>query len=415
MTDAMEKSLWSRQKQPIIQGFIDERKKLVSTVAGRGFLLAPGFLYEFETGLEIDAKQKLSEISYKILSEAIERDIKQSGLDYDALYKNAVMAWEIRKQGLLAAWDRELILLKQRQSIQDEDLLRLAITVSLLGITLLNAKNAIELEAEGLRKSLADLEGGASDYEIQLAQQKLATANRKLDVIPVMQQILAVEEAIVLKQYDIAAKDQLVVEKEAEKVGYTAGLVTAESLVVWKYGSEVLPATQSLLGVSQRLVSAIRAQTSNETQILAQKVLDAGIAVQKAEKQIVITTTAADESSVRLSLATARADLAEAQREYETALLRVTNNNLTSMTDLEQQAHYDVMEQEQTTQSTVNNLREETVKLKLERDVFAAEETATSVVDVTLGIADLAASERMTIAELQAMSDIAAELKHIIG
>jgi hypothetical protein len=95
----MESSLWAKQKQPVIQGFINEHRKLVSTAASRGFLLAPGFLYEFETGIEIDLKQKLSEVSYKILSEAVERDIKQAGFDADINYRILQWRGSLRSMG----------------------------------------------------------------------------------------------------------------------------------------------------------------------------------------------------------------------------------------------------------------------------------------------------------------------------
>jgi hypothetical protein len=271
MTDLMEKSIWTRQKQPIVQGFIDERKKLLSTTAGRGFLLAPGFLYEFETGLELDTKSKLSDLSNKILSDAIDRDMKQAGIDYDLEYKNAEMTWEINKQTLLSAWDKELSVIKQGWNSKEEDLSRMAIEISRRGIFLQDQKVVIELQCEALRNQLAAIEGTTTEYETQLALKKVETAQRKLAVIPFMQQIVAIEQQIIVAEQSIVEKERLKVEAESTKISYLDELTLADRQVSDKKRGSLIPATQELVDATNRLVVVTKEHIEDELRVVEKK------------------------------------------------------------------------------------------------------------------------------------------------
>lgn len=288
MSTQMEQSIWARQKQSVVQGFIDERKKLVSAVAGRGFLLAPGFLYEFETGLEIDTKQKLSDVSFKILSDAVERDLKQAGLDYSLAYKDTVTVWELEKQRLLTEWDKELIGIKKIRSDKEEVLNQLEIQISLRGVALVNAKTGIELNSEALKLQLANLDGQTTPYEVQLAQQKVLTAQRKLLVIPILQQILAVEQLIIAKEQLVVVKEQQIAAQETVKIREVTTLAGKETDIVNKKRSELLPAIREEVAANGRLNIAITAETALEKLIMNEKVTSAGIMVDKANKQTLI-------------------------------------------------------------------------------------------------------------------------------
>lgn len=411
----IERSQWLKQKQPVIQAFIDGRRKLVSAVAGRGFLLAPGFLYEFETGLEVDAKQKLSEVSYAILNESVDRELKQAGIDYDIAYKYASMAWEINKQTLLSDWDKELAGIKQTRSLREEELDRLAVEVSRRGIVLINSKNAIELQAEALRAQLAGIEDGAVDYEVQLAQQKLVTANKKLEVIPILKQILAVERQIIIREYAIVEKERMLVESETEKVGYLSELVDVAAQIAEKKTEELLPVTQELIGATQELVTATRTQIENDIRIMAQKVIDAGLMVDKAEKQIQITESQVDAETVRLAVMDAKLALAAANRQYDLAITQLAILHLAESTEQKATSHESTMNQERETQSNVVNLKTETVDEKLAQDILSSGELASNSVYTTTSVAGIHADATLSTARLRAISQITAELKHLIG
>jgi len=411
----LERSQWLKNKQPVIQFFIDERRKLVSMVAGRGFLLAPGFLYEYETGLEVDTKQKLSEVSYAILKEAIERDLKQAGIDYGIAYKYAAMAWEINKQMLLSDWDKELAWIKQGMAAKEQSLDQLAIEVSRRGITLLVAKTSIELQAEALKAELAGIEDDSVDYEVTLAQQKLLTANKKLEVIPILQQILDVEREIITAERAIIEKERILVASETEKIEYLSDLVGIESEIADKKRDDLLPVTQELISKTEELVVVTRAQIENEVLIMAQKVLDSEIMVQKAEKQVLIVGSQIDEEEKRLLLLDAKLAFSNTQREYEFLLKKLETGNLVSATVSENDSHRSIMDQESQTQSMWVNLKTETVDARLAQDVSSSGNLASNAVYITTGIANVHADSIIKKAELDAISKVSASLTHLIG
>ena len=180
MSDILrEQAQWRKGRSPIVVKYREEHDQLFAEIAGRGFLALPGHAYDMENRLELMAKINLSELNYKILSETIERELKQAGIDYNLAYRNAGMTWEIEKQALMIAWDAEYAGIKQGLASDEDTLNRLAIEVSLRGTALLSAKTVIELEMESYRKSLVDLEGSLAPYEIQLAQAKILTAQKK--------------------------------------------------------------------------------------------------------------------------------------------------------------------------------------------------------------------------------------------
>ena len=288
MTTQMEQSIWARQKQSVVQGFIDERKKLVSAVAGRGFLLAPGFLYEFETGLEIDTKQKLSDISFKILSDAIDRDIKRAGLDYDISFKNATMVWELAKQTILTNWDRELIDIKKRRDADDNIVEEYAIEVSKRGPLLLAAKTAIEVEMERLRGQLAAIEDMSVGYEVQLIQQKVLTAQRKLLIIPILQQILLKEQAILAIDVRIGDQEVLIEAKEEEKIAKQTLLITAKEDVINKKISSLIPEEVILLAKTGSLNTALLSDVTVKKNIVDEKIKQLGYQELTINKQLLV-------------------------------------------------------------------------------------------------------------------------------
>lgn len=415
MTTAMEQALWRKQKQPVIQGFINEHRQLVSAVAGNGFLQAPGFLYEGESGLEVNAKQKLSGISYAILKEAVDRDLKQYGIDTDAAFKAAQMDWELEKSTLLNDWDKELAWIKKGWAQKDEELDQLSIEVSRRGITLLEAKTAIELEKEELKAQLAGLDDDSADYEVELANKKLLTANKKLEVIPVLYQILSVEESILSAEQKIALKEQILVAAEKNKINYLSELVGAESEIANKKTSDLLPILLRNIQKNRELAEAIEDQIGFERLIMAQKVIDAGIMVEKAENQLLIAESQIEEETARLALLDAKIALADARREYSLALQVKQTQDLRAATITEESAHNTVMNQEGSTQSNFVNLKTETEEERLAQDVDSSLNLTNKHVETTQEIADIGSDERVRVAGLRAVSNITSQLSHLIG
>ncbi len=283
-----ERAQWRKEKAPIIRKYIGEHGKLMSEIAGRGFLNLPGYAYDLENEIELMAKMGLSEVNFKILSETIERELKQQGLDYDLSYRSARMAWEIEKQALMAAWDAELAGIKQGMASEEETLTRLAQEVAARQIFIVEAKAAIDLEMEGYRLTLEGLDGQTAPYDVQLANAKVLTAQKKLEVIPVLQQIITkeqelliregakaaeyailmgIEQSIAAKQADvipilqqIITKEQELLIREGAKAAEYAILMGIEQNIADKQG-EVIPILQEIITKEGELITAEQAKT----------------------------------------------------------------------------------------------------------------------------------------------------------
>jgi len=263
-----EQAQWRIGKTPIIGKYIGEHKKLFDEIAGRGFLNLPGYAYDAENQLELAAKMGLSELNYKIMHETIERELKQQGIDYNLQHRNAAMAWEVEKQALMAAWDAELAGIKQGIATEEEILNRLAQEIAARQIYLIEAKTEIDLEMEGYRLTLAQLDGQTAPYEVQLANAKVLTAQKKLEVIPILQEIISKER-------------ELLVLEQGKAIEYTA-LMNIEGQIADKQ-KEIIPTLQTIISKEQELLALEAGKAAEYTTLV-------GVVGQIADKQGEIIT-----------------------------------------------------------------------------------------------------------------------------
>ena len=263
-----EQAQWRIGKTPIIGKYIGEHKKLFDEIAGRGFLNLPGYAYDAENQLELAAKMGLSELNYKIMHETIERELKQQGIDYNLQHRNAAMAWEVEKQALMAAWDAELAGIKQGIATEEEILNRLAQEIAARQIYLIEAKTEIDLEMEGYRLTLAQLDGQTAPYEVQLANAKVLTAQKKLEVIPILQEIISKER-------------ELLVLEQGKAIEYTA-LMNIEGQIADKQ-KEIIPTLQTIISKEQELLALEAGKAAEYTTLV-------GVEGQIADKQGEIIT-----------------------------------------------------------------------------------------------------------------------------
>ncbi len=247
-------SLFVKGKGPILVEYLRTRKKLGDAVAGRGFSFEPGLMYDAQNDLEIDLKGQLSALNYQLLEQAITQELKQSGLDYDLAFKNAMIAWESDKQALISDLDREISMAKQAMAGDDELIRILAIEVSRRSAALETAKLAIELEAESIRKQIEELGSSTADYEVQLADAKVITARKKLEVIPYIEQLIDIERDMIDKEYQLMAKSQEMA-------------VKSQALLEKEY--DVLDKDQQILVKETEISGKVQEITAKETEIVA--------------------------------------------------------------------------------------------------------------------------------------------------
>jgi hypothetical protein len=256
-----------RDKTKVMTNFFRECRALESAIAGRGFSFEPGFMYSFINNLEIDTKQKLSDINFQLLEQAVERELKEARIDYDIAFKTAVIAWELEKQELISAWAEELALLKMEDSQSENTVKRYAIEVGKRAIELINAKTAIALQIEAYQKQLAELDGQPTSYEVQLANAKLLTANKKLELIPYISQLISVE-------WNILDKDKILANKELVISAMLIQLAAKDVLIANKLNelinrkNDILSAEENLLTAKTNLLTALNTKVDAEEDLI---------------------------------------------------------------------------------------------------------------------------------------------------
>lgn len=289
-----ERAQYSKGKTPIIAKYLVDHKQLFNEIAGRGFLNLPGYAFDAENDIEMAAKFGLSELNYKIMAETIERELKQTGLDYDQAYKLAMMAWEVEKQDLIEDWEAELAGIKQGMAEEEEVKERLSNEVDARQTVLITAKTAIELEMEGYRTTLAGLDGTVAPYEVLLANAKLLTAQKKLELIPIIEEIITKEGELLTL--------------EASKATYYADLIAAEQEVATKKQA-MIPGLSELATVIQEHAARIPDQISTEQAIAAEKITQSNIAVDLANSKVEEMNTEIENETKRLGISEAERDL----------------------------------------------------------------------------------------------------------
>lgn len=398
---AREAAQFRKGKSPIIAKYSDDHKKLFSAIAGRGFFFLPGYAYEAENDLELTAKQALSELNMTILKETIERELKQSGIDYDLAYKNALMAWEIEKQALMAAWDTELAGIKKGEAQDEETLNRLEIETAKRGTYLIEQKTAIELAAEAYKLQLAALDGATASYEVTLTSEKLLTAQKKLEIIPILQQIVA--------------KEQEVIAAEKEKAGYYADLITAEQEIATKKQKTLIPAVLDLVNVSEEYTDALTKQIIIEGKIADEKAVQADIAKENAEQKVLIAQQEIDLAKADLALETQKVLLDKAKYQTENSLLTKSTSDTQALTAAEIAADATILDEEVETQAYVLDKKgttvsaENAIKLKSSGTISDAEKSKIQ------GVTNSEANKIARLADLNAESKLTASLTHLIG
>src|SRR4030042_4260918 len=395
-----ENAQWRKAKTPIIAKYVDEHAKLFSEVAGRGFLRLPGFVYDIENGIELSAKMMLSELNIKILTETIDRELKQTGIDYDMTYKTALLQWEIDKQVLLNAWEVEYSGIKISSAREEELLNRLAIEVSKRGTYLIEQKTIIELDAEALRTQLATLEGTTAPYEVTLANEKLLTAQKKLEIIPILQAIVAKEQ------------ERLIAE-QGKAAAYT-DLMAAEQEVVTKKQT-LVPVIAELTDVSEQYTGEFAQQIILEGQIADEKVAQAEISKDNAEERNRTAAKEIERETILLEVDDKKKELSDAKNTNENQLLNKEIANIHELENVETAANAVILNDEIAKQTYVLDKKRTTINYDNATKVETSTRLSDSEKSKIASIANSEADEIRQKATIDAVSKITAQLTHLIG
>ena len=395
-----EQAQWRIGKTPIIGKYIGEHKKLFDEIAGRGFLNLPGYAYDAENQLELAAKMGLSELNYKIMHETIERELKQAGIDFNVEYAEAAMAWELEKQGLLSAWDHELAGIKQGMATEEEVLARLALEVDARQTVLIAAKSAIDLEMEGYRKALADLDAATAPYEVQLANAKLLAAQKKLELLPIIEEIIVKEgELIVL---------------EAGKTDYFRQLMDAEREVAEKKQT-LVPGLTQLATAIQRHAALIPTQIATEQAIAEEKTAQAQAKREIADNDVERMTKEIETATKDIKINEAKRDLADKKFNNEQELIAIETDKETEYQDHLNGSFNTVQDDARDTQSKIIADKGKIHSTVNEMRKGSANRITTAQKDAEASSTAADIHRMRGVADAQAAAKITASLTHLIG
>jgi hypothetical protein len=395
-----ENASWRKGKSPIIAKYADEHTKLFSAIAGRGFLRLPGFVYDAENGIELSAKMQLSELNLKILGETIERELKQTGIAYDQTYKTVLLQWELDKQLLLNAWEVEYSGIKRVSAQEEEVLNQLEVEVSKRGTYLIEQKTIIELEAEALKTQLAVLDGTTAPYEVTLANEKLLTAQKKLEIIPILQAIVVKEE-------------ELLTAERGKAAAYTT-LMAAEREVVIKKET-LIPVIGELTNVSEEYTGEFAQQVILEGQIADEKVTQAGISKDNANERNRTAEKEIEQATILLEVDDKKRELSDAKNANEDALLNKDIANIGALKTAETGANKAVLEDEKAKQTYVLDKKRTTINADNAIKVASSTNLAGSENYKISQIANSEVAKIQQEALLKAAPIISASLTHVIG
>lgn len=395
-----EDSKWFREKGAVMREYVKGRTAVLSAVAGRGFLQMPGFLYDIENDLEADAKRKLSDVNFAILQETIERELKQAGLAYDLSYRNLLMAWELRKQELMDAWESELAGIKMDMAGKEAALSRLEIETASRGRILLTAKTEIELQAESLRSRIAALADDTGDYEVALANQKLLTAQKKLEVIPILEQI-------VIKEQELLAS-------ELGKIPVEQELLTVVQATAAKK-EELVPYLAELATQTEEYGEELDKQTEIELDIAEQRILDAGISVQKAGIRVEEANARKSIEEKNLELLLARIDTENVRHGADEDVMEAQLDSQMTLNAEEKSTDREINDSDRVTNQLVVAGKGDVVVINEDTQTTAADDRAWIRIHQIAEETDYRVEEIETIVDLEKNTKVTAALTHLLS
>ena len=262
-----ENNLWYKGKSEVFREFKKNTAAILSAVASRNFSAMPGFAIEAFTDVEIESKVRLTEYNQKIMSDAIDRELKVLGLENDISVKQATMAWETEKMQLFSDLQREFADKELIRSLKGEEIDGLMIDQEIREIGVLLSKVAIEVEIEGIKRQKEEVELLPLPKEEELATAKLAAAQRKLAVIPYIMAALAAQSTA------LETEATVILPAREEKANYDKEVADTTT-------SEILP-------LMAQKATAMSALTAAQTELLVPT-------TEKAEKMLALTEKQAE-------------------------------------------------------------------------------------------------------------------------
>lgn len=262
MGEIAERSQWYKGKEPIMENFSMERRGVLSMAASR-VDYAPGYLTDAITKMEIKAKHELSDLNYKIISEAIDRELTQQTFDYNELYKSAMITWEIDKANLISSLQGELVDAQKNREDKETLLADLAVETGLRQVALINAKTLLAQEIERIKKEIIEAKKTTLPKEIEYVEAQLTTTEKKVTLIPHLESLITAEEELIAKEnLNIPYKKDLI-EKRTDLIPIKESLISLKEILIIQL--ETL--TNPKLNLAEKKIILAEAKEKYETKV----------------------------------------------------------------------------------------------------------------------------------------------------
>ena len=392
---------WELEKQGLLSAWDHELAEIKQGMATEEEVLA-------RLALEVDARQAV------LIAEKNAIDLEMEGyrkalVEVDARQavliaeKNAIdLEMEGYRKGLVEVDARQAVLIAAKNAIdlEMEGYRKALVDLDAQQAVLITAKSAIDLEMEGYRKALADLDAATAPYEVQLASAKLLAAQKKLELLPIIEEIIVKEgELIVL---------------EAEKTDYFRQLMDAEKEVAEKKQT-LVPGLTQLATAIQRHTALIPTQIATEQAIAEEKTAQAKAKKEIADNDVERMNKEIETATKDIEINEAKRDLADKKFDNEQELIAIETDKETEYQDHLNGSFDTVQDDERDTQSkiiankeTIHSTVNETRKGSANRITGAQKDAEASST-----AADI---HRMRgVADAQAAAKITASLTHLIG
>lgn len=400
MSEVAENNQYYRGKIPIMAEFSNQHRALLSTVASRNFSQPPGFLYEASLTLEEASKNKLSALNYTIVSEAITRELKQTGHNYTETYKAARIAFELEKQTLLTALQQEFADLDAIQSLKKEELNRLFIELDIRRLILITTKTAIQLEMEALKQELAEIDRLTFFNETLLINEKVVTATAKLAIIPHLESLIESQERILTA--------------EEANLPYMEALIDEKELLVDKK-LEIVPYLEDKATTLIELSTAILAAIEIEESRLDIALSKTELGIDKVDNSLRIIAAEQAIEALRALLYTARNELQIAKVDRQISLTDLNGSNISAISTGQSSMAASLAGYKVAIASSIRNAKGRVSDEQITTDEEANDLSVDANESAITSIAGYQAASTRRRAEISATAEITSKLIHLIG
>ena len=314
---------------------------------------------------------------------------------------NQKIQWESTKQDLISEWEMHVADVKASMIISEETLNRRMIEVNRRSATLMDQKTAIELEAEEYRKQLVTIDASVTAYEVQLIQAKVLTAQKKLELLPILQtindreyELLSIEQDK-MNEYSIYMDaEKVLIEKQGELTPYLNTLSSYIRSYAHDIISTQIPFEEDMMDEHIKVINNELLKASHRFDELQINLEIADLNIELIESKKLLHTTEFTQEQDTLLLVTA--DTVQLQTDQEAINAEILGNELT--------VGQVTISNKQSNHLGRNDIRNESGSRRSENEIEHAH---------TMG--NLEKDELTQKAEIDSAANITARLTHLIG